>query len=183
MDITQPDQTQKSNTFGLVALVLSIGSLFVPKLFVSLVLIATAVFILLAFFKDKHVLLPIIACLISAYTISLLLKAEQPSSPTTEVSTCDVKYEVICAKCTVTYINDSGGENEIEIEPSPPSYEWSKSISVKQDTHVSVFARTDNGPVHVKAFVNGLMVREEHSNTDYSSASVSFRPDQFLGKR
>ena len=171
------ENNQKS-TYGIIALVIAVGSLFVPRIFVSIVLLAAGIFIVLGFIRDSYKIWSAIAVFVAAYTLSLFAKQDYVKQVQNE-SLYEITYKVSCASCSVTFTNQTGGDDQIDIKPEGPSYTWTSSVTAKGDSWVRLNASTHRGPVLIEVLVNGERVKRESSDGNYSTASIHFQPKDF----
>lgn len=160
---------QNSNVFGIIALVIAIISLFTPRIFLTLVLLALAIFTILGFVKDNSKIFSFLALGIGGFIFFSLfsdaLKSEQSYS---------ITYKVTCKECEVRYTNETGGNDKVELVYGG----WSKDITAKGDDFLHLSAQNHDcaDPIHASISINGKMVKAETSTGKYSIASTSCRP-------
>ena len=163
---------QKSNTFGIIAVVIGLISLFTPRIFLSMVLIGLAIFTILGLVKDRTKIYSIIALIIGCFILYLLFSEAKKS-----VESFDVVYRVECSDCDISYTNASGGTDNVK----NVNGRWRQSITAKGDDFLHLYAQNNRNSSSVTAeiYVNGFPAKTETSSGEYAIASASCQPKDF----
>lgn len=160
---------QNSNVFGIIALAVAIISLFTPRIFLTLVLLALAIFTILGLVKDSSKIFSLIALAIGGFIFYNLFSEAAKS-----VQSYSIKYEVTCKECEVMYTNETGGHDKVE----KVFGSWSQDITAKGDDFLYLNAQNHDcaDPITASISVNGKIVKTETSRGEFSIASASCRP-------
>ncbi|MGG7661064.1 hypothetical protein [Dyadobacter sp. BHUBP1] len=163
-----------SSTFGLVAIAICVVSFFTIRLFLSMILVGIAIFAIIGLIRDSSKIWSILALCWAGFLIY-----SESDRASKDFETYSVKYEVTCGKCSVTYTNATGGnENYKDID------HFLKTVSLKGDTYASLSAINDYesfGTVTVNIFVNGNLLKTETSTGQMAVASAYCFPREAAG--
>jgi hypothetical protein len=167
-------EQKRSSTWGTIALVIGIISIFTPRLFLSIILLALAIFTILGLIKDSSKIPSIIALVIGGLIFFSELNYEKKS-----LDTYSVEYQVECYKCDVNYTNETGGSNKVEKVKG----NWSVTLNFKGDNFIRVSGQNQDVDKEITAriLVNGKLLKEGKSQGRYQIAEVYGTPKNIDG--
>lgn len=162
-------QRKSKSTYGIIALAIAILSMFVPKIFLTLVLILIAIFMILGFINDRLKIYSLIALIIVGFIIFSMFKESAMGAIDYIVT-----YEVVCEDCDVSFANETGGTDKIENVRGA----WQKKITLSGNDFIYLTAQnsTTERDIIVRVYVNGILFQEEKSSGRFAIANVSGRP-------
>ena len=163
------NEPKKSSTWGTIALIIGVISLFTPRLFLSIVMMALAIFTVLGLIRDSSKIPSVIALIIGGLIFFSEVKEAKRS-----IDIYSVKYQVECYKCEVSYINSTGGTNTVEDVKGS----WTITLPFKGDDFIKVSGQNQGVDKEITAriLVNGRLFKEERSQGDYQIAGVYGNP-------
>lgn len=165
-----PQKIDSSSTFGIISIVVGVLGFFAPKLFISMILMALAIFVILGFIKDGSKGPAVIGMLLGFFIFYLLTQEELNKS-----KPYNVEYRVQCYQCDVSFTNETGGTDEA----TEVGDNWSKYITVKGGEYLTLHARSRHGDiadVRAEILVNNVVVESKTSSGKYASVILSCTP-------
>ena len=164
---------KKSTLWGIIALVVSIVSLFAPVLFLSLFAIVVVIFAIVGLVWDGNKIPSIVALVLFGLAFWSNIKMDEVQQAAKE-KLYNVRYKVICESCDISYTNDTGGTNKLEDKKGV----WFIDLKIGGDQFIYLSAQNASYSKRVEAqiLIDDLVVKSEVSEGGYSIASVSCRP-------
>lgn len=168
-EYAEPVKHKRSSTFGIIATVVGLLAYMTPKIFLSIVLIALAAFVIIGFIRDGSKIFSTLGLLLGLGIIYMLFK-----EASNEQASYTIRYEVSCFSCDVNYTNPSGGSDQ---DKNGGRY-WTKTITAQGDQFLSLSAQNKETALELSAkiYVNDVLVASESATGEYAMASVNCRP-------
>lgn len=162
-------EPKKSSTWGTIALIIGVISLFTPRLFLSIIMIALAIFTVLGLIRDGSKIPSVIALIIGG-----LIFFSEVNEAKKSIDIYSVEYQVECYKCEVSYINTTGGTNKVE----DVTGSWTMTLQFKGDDFIKVSGQNQgiDKEIVARILVNGRLLKEEKSQGRYEIAGVYGTP-------
>lgn len=163
-----------TSTRGIIALFIVVIAFFTPRLFLSFILMAIAIFGILGLFKDRNPAFAVLALIGGG----LILYAESVRHASGS-KVYEVTYQVDCHGCDIRYTNATGGE--VKLDNYGNLYQ---TIKATGDTYITLSANNGydtEGEVTASVYVNGNLLKTETGSGKGASAYVSVFPKEIDG--
>jgi hypothetical protein len=166
------EKQNKSITFGIIALVLAIFSVSLPKFYITIPIILGLIFSFIGILKDGKKWAAIIALFILVLFGAMDLMDQSKTAEAKE-KTYQITYKVSGASFDVGYNNATGG-----MDHEKGRNYWEKKVTLKGTDFAYITGQNTEGSkrVTVNIYIDEVLIKTATSSGEYSIADANCYP-------